>query len=219
MKKEYNTFLKYLKESKEKTVLFVLDLLEKNKASLKDVYFNFLIPAMKEIRWDKENNKITKFEENLIESRLKTAIECTYSFVIKQKAKTLNKKVLIIVPTGEEEQVGALIASNIFELVGFKTTYIDSSINDKEILLSIKNYKPDYLTFGLKNFYNAFKTQKLINEILEKYKNIKIIVGGPVFKQQQVQNALTHHYFIKDYTEIYEIAKEVQNETSIENSN
>ena len=219
MKKEYDVFFDDLKKSKKASVLFILNLLEEKKVALKDVYFNFLIPAMKQIRLEAESNKLIKWEQNLIESRLKSVIECTYPHIVKQKGKELNKKVLIVVPDKEEEQVGALIASNLFELVGFTTHYIDSHLKEKEILLSIEAHKPDYLTIGLKNFYNAFETQTLIEQILEKYKNIKIIVGGPVFKNDQVQHALTHHYFVKDYKEIFEIAKEAQHETSTKNSN
>ena len=63
------------------------------------------------------------------------------------------------------------------------------------------------------------KHKKLIDEILEKNSKLKIIVGGPVFKGQEVQLALKHNYFVKDYTEIFEIAKEALDETSTKNSN
>ena len=218
MKKEYNIFLKNLKESREKSVLFILNLIKENKASLKDIYFELLIPAMKELRLEQEKNKAKNWENALIASRLKTAIECTYPYILKQKEKPINKKVLVVTSTGEEEQVGALIASHIFLLAGFETVYIDSSISQDEILLALSKYKPDYLTFGLKNFYNTFETRNTIDNVLKKYNDIKILVGGPVFKKEDVQNSLTYHYFIKYYTEIFDIAKEVKNETSIKDS-
>ena len=219
MGKEYDTFLQHLKHSKKESVLFIINLIEKKNMTLKDVYFNFLIPAMKQIRIANENNEIAKWEENLIESRLKSAIEYTYGYIVKEKVKPINKKVLILLPVGEEEQVGALIASNIFELAGFETTYIDSNMSEHEMFFALEKIKPDYLTIGLKNYYNAFETQKFINEIIEKYSQIKIIVGGPVFNKMPVLDALKHDYFVKNYTEIFEIAKEVVNETSLKNSN
>jgi MerR family transcriptional regulator, light-induced transcriptional regulator len=219
MKKEYDAFLKHIKESKENSVLFILQLLNEDKLLVKDIYFNFLIPAMKQIRHDQEDGRTLKWKAVLVENRLKTVIECTYPYIIKQKSKAIDKKALIVTIAGEQEQVGALIASNIFELAGFETKYIDSNIDKKEMLLAIQDVKPDYLTIGLKNFYNAFETQKLIDEILEKNSKLKIIVGGPVFKGQEVQLALKHNYFVKDYTEIFEIAKEALDETSTKNSN
>lgn len=215
MKREYNKFLKLLKQNKEEAVLFVLELLETKNINVKDVYFNILIPAMKQLRKDEE---ITIWEKALLESRLKTVIECTYPFIIKNKQKDLNKKVLIVIPEGEEEHVGALVSSNLFEFAGFEVVYIDSAINTNDVLIALNKYKPHYLTIGLKKFYNAFETQELIAKVIKEHKDITVVVGGPVFNLEQVKNSLTHHYFVKDYNEIFEIAKEVQNEASTKNS-
>ena len=218
MEKNKKDFLSVIKEgSQEKAAVFITDFLQNKDAG--ELYKNILIPSMKSVRIDYEKGLTSEWENNLINEILKTVIELTYPYILKQKSNSLNKKVLVASPYGEEEQVGALIAKNISTLVGFDTFYLGANLKEKEILKAIEFFKPDYYMLGLKNFYNTFETRELLNKVVKLMPNIKIIVGGPVLKKESVQKLLKFDYFVRDYSEIYQIAKEVQGETSAKNSN
>jgi len=212
----YFSFLSLImEEKKEDATSFSLNLLEKKTVSVKDFYIQFIIPSMKHIRIEKELGKIKNWQERKKEGILKTIIECTYSYIVKEKSNNLNKKVLIASPEGEYEQVGAMIANNIFVLLGFEVHYLGANLEENEILEAIKSVKPDYYTIGLKNYYNAFETKRLIESIKELMPKIKIIVGGPVFKKEDVQHSLYYDFFVRSYEELFELAKEIKNEISV----
>lgn len=210
MKKEYEDLMNSIKTSKEQAVMCTLKLLDEKKLEVKDLFFYFLIPIMKELRKENEMGKTGALQNAIIENRLKSAIECTYPYIVKQKAEPLGKKALIVLPKGEEEQVGALIASNMFELAGFETEYVDVGMAQKQIFELVQMKKPHYLVFGLKNYYSAFETKRTIERIRQKYKRMKIVVGGPVFKSREIQSLIEHHYFVKDYSEVFALAMEVK---------
>jgi 5-methyltetrahydrofolate--homocysteine methyltransferase len=217
--KNYVSFLKLMEQNKtEESVLFIVQLLKEKQNTVKEVYVNFLIPAMKYTRIKKEEGNITAWQERMYEDVLKTVMEQTFLSLLEQKAKLNGKKVLIASPDGEFEQLGALVAKYIFMLNGFTVVYLGAGLQKKEILDAIEHFKPDYYTIGLKNYYNAFETKKMLNEVAKKHPNIKIVVGGPVFKKEEVQHSLKYDYFVRDYTEIFAISKEEADEARTKDS-
>lgn len=205
---KYSLFIKKLK-SKEESFEFLFDLI-KEKQSIKDIHFDFFIPAMKDLtRW-RDSNDISKWEEKLKVSNLKALVEYSYYYILNQKHGTVNKKVLIALPEGEYDEIGALIANNIFKLSGFNTIYAGFDLKNSEIMQLLDKFEPGYFTIGLRNYYNSIETYNLFNDIKSKYKSIKLIVGGPVFNKKSVENKIKYDYFIRNYDEIFNIAKEVK---------
>lgn len=215
----YQAFLKILeKEDKEKAVLFIMDLLNKEEISLPRLYLELLTPAMHEIQCIDKSDKICIWKEHLRSAIISTIIGSTYPYVLKQKEKNNGKKIVIACPDEEYHEIGALIANQLFTLVGFDCYYIGANTPIEQILSAVEAVKADFLAISVTNYYNTIITKELLDQARATYPDLKIIVGGQAFLKSDVHQALFHHYHLDDYEDIKRLAKEVAYETGTANS-
>jgi len=205
-KKIIQTLMKHLFNfDQNKAIELVQNQLTPSKQSVLEVYEALLIPAMKKVQ-EEQNQAL--WQEHLRTTMLQTMVECTLPFVLQAKQKPNGKVVVIASPEGEYGEVGALIAKNFFLLAGFETHFVGPNNPVAEILDAVEHLKADFLTIGLTNYFNLISSRELVDEAVARFPNIRIIIGGPVFRKSDAIASVKHHHFVRKYDEILRLAEE-----------
>lgn len=204
-------FLHYLdKEDKDEAVGFIINLLEKNELSLEDLYLHLLTPSLTTFVCENEDHEICIWKEHTRTSIVRTILEATYPYVIKRKklVEKRNKKVVVVCPSEEYHEIGAIIVSLMFALQGYDSLYIGANTPKSDILSAVKALNPDYIAFSVTNYYNLVITKKITEEIKSAYPQVKIIVGGQAFLQAGALNQVHYDYYLNQIENIAEIERE-----------
>lgn len=210
-KNSYNTFLKLVdNEDKDQALSFILDLLN-NGESVVSVYQNYLIPVLALYECPVEDQEICIWKEHARTSIIRTILEASYQYIIKTKEKAINKSIITLCPQEEYHEIGAIIVNHYFSLLGFESKYIGANTPNETILSAIKVLKPDYIAISVSNYYNIVVTKRLTNEIRNQYPDVKIIVGGQVFRHPESLNQIEYDYILNDFEEIMAFRNEVVN--------
>lgn len=205
----YDTFSKLIdEEDKDKALLFILNLLDQGE-SIVDVYQHYLIPVLALYECPVEDEEICIWKEHARTSIIRTILEATYPYIIKAKKKNLNSSVMTLCPQEEFHEIGAIIVSHYFALLGFNAKYIGANTPNETILSAIKVLKPDYIAISVTNYYNLIVTKRLTSEIKRLYPKLKIIVGGQVFKRPDALKQIEYDYVMHDFNDISAFRNEV----------
>lgn len=203
MKKNlYREFINKLNhELKDDCVLLIMNLLE-NGTNLKEIYDDYLIPSLADYTCDSEVQEICIWKEHTRTSIIRTILESTYPFLIKEKKAPINKSIVIACPQHEYHEIGAIIATNFFILEGFDAKYIGANTPSDEIFSAVKILKPDYLALSITNYYNLVATKKLTERLKDSFPQIKIIIGGQAAHNEQTLGQIDFDFVIQTYEDI-----------------
>jgi len=206
---KYEIFLDLLeKENKGKALLFILDLLKKD-VDIVSVYEEYLIPSLSDFKCLLVDEEICIWKEHTRTSIIRTILEASYPYIIEQKRKTNNKKVIVLCPQEEYHEIGAIIANNYFYLLGFESSYIGANTPSEDILSAIKILKPDYIALSVSNYYNLVVTRKLTKKIKDSYPNLSIILGGQAFTKSKSLEQVTYDFNLNSYQDLVAFTNEV----------
>ncbi len=183
----YERVLDFLKnEDKENALNLCMKSLENNEIGVVELYETILTPALNNIIDENEGD-----EENLIWKEhvrsgiVRTIIECTYPYVLRERNKTgnyNNKSVIVMCPQFEDHELGARMVSDFFTIAGYKTTFIGANTPETTILKAIETIRPAYVCISVTNHFNLVATKKTIEKIKNTLDfNIKFILGGNAF--------------------------------------
>jgi methanogenic corrinoid protein MtbC1 len=200
-----NNYLEFIykldNELKDECLMFIINLLEKG-ASIKEVYDDFIIPALAEYECNSTVEEICIWKEHARTSIIRTILESTYPYLIKQKQVKINKTVLVACPQLEYHEIGAIIAANYFILEGFDAKYIGANTPSEQIISAVKILKPDFVALSITNYYNVVATKKLTEKLKEQFPEAKIIIGGQAAKNEATLQQLQYDYLIQSHEEI-----------------
>ena len=91
--KNYQEFIDLLdKEDKDRCLTYIIELFE-GGASIKDVYENYIIPSLAEYNCDSDIEEICIWKEHARTSIIRTILESTYPYLIKQKKQSARKQI------------------------------------------------------------------------------------------------------------------------------
>jgi methanogenic corrinoid protein MtbC1 len=211
MNKEiYKKFLNFIElEDKDNALILILDLL-KNGTKVKDVYEYLIIPALKDYECLNKNEIFCVWKEHTRTSIIRTILESTYEFIIKERDTQVNKSIVVFCPQEEYHEIGAIIAANYFSLLGFKAQYIGANTPKFDVISAIKVINPDYVAISVTNYFNIVVTKRVVEEIKTNFPNLKIIVGGQAFKNEDVLKQVDFDYHLDTYTDILKFREEVE---------
>jgi methanogenic corrinoid protein MtbC1 len=202
MMKNYQSFIDLLdKEDKDNCLIFINKLFE-NGASVKDVYEEYLIPALADYNCNSDNEEICIWKEHARTSIIRTILESTYIHLINQKKPSIKKSILVACPQLEYHEIGAIIATNFFILEGFDAKYIGANTPSEQILSAVSILKPDFLALSITNYYNVVAVKKLTEMLKSLNPDLKIILGGQATKNPRTLEQLEYDLIIKDYNDI-----------------
>lgn len=209
MNEIYNEFIQYLtKQDKENCVKYILKCLDEKKVTIVELYEDILTKSLNSIGCEIDNEKVCIWKEHVRSSIIRTIIENCYKYVLLEVQNKINKKVFVMCPDGETHELGARIVADYFTMKGLDTVYVGSSTPKAEFIDVINYIKPDYIALSVTNYFNLVEAKKVINEIRNKDKKVKIIVGGNAFKNRDNINEFKADYLLNSYKDIDNILKE-----------
>ena len=188
----YDEFLTYLeKENRQQCVDFALSRLSNSELDLVTLYDEILAPSMRERFCSGKHREICVWEEHVRSSIVRTVIECSYPYVIKERDERYHStpagKVIVFCPTDEYHEIGARMVADFFTLCGFDAVFVGANTPQAEIIGAIRYVKPKYAAISVTNYYNLVAARKTVQKISEVREtsgaDFKIIVGGQAFER------------------------------------
>jgi len=196
-------------ENKEKALEYVLGLLNEKKLTLEELYLDLLAPSLTLFSCPVQSKEICIWKEHTRTSIVRTILECTFPYVTNRRKEIVKKakKVMVVCPTEEYHEIGAIIVNNFFLLAGFDSQYIGANTPKHDIIMAVKALQPDYVALSVTNYYNIVITKQITEALKTQYPAVKIIVGGQAFLQQGALEQMTYDHYLKNVQEIDAIFK------------
>lgn len=213
MEKIYQSFINYLDgEDKDQAVKFALMLLETNQVTVEELYERILTPSLAHYSCPVQDKQICIWKEHVRTSIIRTILESTYAFIIKRKEmiQPLHKKVMVLCPTEEFHEIGAIMITHLFALQGFDAQYVGANTPKEDIVSAMRALQPDYIALSVTNYYNLVVTNRIVQGIRNANPQVKIIVGGQAFLHQGALDAVVHDYYFKGFDDIVCFGRELQ---------
>jgi len=188
----YDEFLTYLeKENRQQCVAFALSRLSNNELDVVTLYDEVLAPSVREHFCRVEHREICVWEEHVRSSIVRTVIECSYPYVIKERDERYRSgqagKVIVFCPAEEYHELGARMVADFLILCGFDAVFVGANTPQAEIIAAIGYVKPRYVGISVTNYYNlvaARRTVRKMGEVRESSgADFKIIIGGQAFER------------------------------------
>lgn len=203
MNTNYQKFLQLLDdENKDEAILFIHNLLDKGD-DIVDVYETILIPSLRDYHCDSKQEEICIWKEHTRTSIIRTILESTYPYLIKARKKDrIDKFIVIACPQEEYHEIGALVSTNYFYLMGYEAKYIGANTPSAEIESAVSILKPDYLALSITNYYNLIQTKKLIEKLKTINPELKIILGGQAAMKHADEANIQYDYILNGYKDI-----------------
>lgn len=212
MKQIYDRFEAILlQEDKTQAIQYASSLLEENTLTIPELYESILGPLLNQVESPNDDERI--WREHVRSGIIRSIIEVAYLKLVQIKQQStytpLNQQVLITCPAEEYHDIGARMAMDFFEMVGFKTHFTGANTPSRDIINAIRIIQPDYVAISVSNYYHLIKTKTLIETIKQEFPNVKILLGGSAFQSHQHQECMGCGKIIQSYQDIVQLAKEV----------
>ena len=190
MEKLYGELLLALKDhDKESALKISMEALKNKVVDISTLYGYILAPALNNVIDEFKDDDDLIWQEHVRSSIIMSIIENCYSYVIKERdilKKENQGKVIVLCPKYEDHIIGARMASDIFTITGYETTFIGANTPCKTVLKAIETIRPDIITISVTNFYNIIETKKTIDRINDTFDyGIKFILSGHAFKNSK----------------------------------
>lgn len=205
MNKKYRELIDLIhNEDRENSVKVAMTLLDNKEISIAELYESVLVTVLYEIDC-KEGDKECIWKEHIQSSIVRTILELTYPYILKEKKPTTKQKVLVVCPTEEYHELGAKMAHDFFLLEGYDSIFIGANTPLQVILDACQFTNPDYVAISVTNYFHIIQAKKLIQAIKEKNPNIKILAGGQAFNDPSALESVQADYHLTTYQSIKDL--------------
>lgn len=213
MKTIYDKFMTYLiDENKEGATQYIYQLLNEKSISIESLYLDILAPSLNSFECVEKDEEICIWKEHIRSSIIRTILDISYLFILEQRKtkKKINKKVVLLTPAFELHEIGAIMIAHLMLLEGFDASFVGANTPKGDILSAIRAYQPDYIALSVTNPYNLVITKQVTDEIRKFFPELKIILGGQAFSDQNALPQLSYDYIIQSLDDLKKFADEVR---------
>lgn len=190
--------------NKEKCSEIVKNLLDEG-ADLKEIYVELYQKSLYRIGklWDK--NEITIPEEHMATQIIEVLLSKYFPIVTIDS----NHKAVVTCIDKEFHEIGAKMVANIFELNGWKTFYLGSSVPLRELTKFINNTDPQIIALSWSLYLNLARFLEMIDTLTKLFPTKKIFVGGQALAENsdQILKKYNNVIHIKSVYELDEYLK------------
>lgn len=211
-KKIYETFMELLnKEERDQAISFALKQLETEKIDILTLYQELLVPALIHFQCDVSDEEICIWKEHFRTSIIRTILETCYTKIIEisKNVKKIDQKIVVMTPSFEYHEIGAIMVSHVLKLLGFDAYYIGANTPKGDIISAIRAYQPTYIALSVTNPYNVVITKQITEEVKRHFPEVKIILGGQAFEYDGADQNLNADYILHSFDDIKKFAEEV----------
>lgn len=156
----------------------VQQLLQEN-VKVEEIYESVFKNALYEVGRLWEFNKITVADEHLATSVVEALMNELYAQLIADKR--LGKKIVIACTENELHQVGVKMVADIFEMNGWDTFFLGSSVPTSELIRYIHQVQPDMVALSVSIYFHIPVLEKMITGIRNEFPEMFILAGGQAF--------------------------------------
>ena len=190
-----------LQGDKDKCAQIVEDLIAQ-KVEIKDIYVDLFQRSMYHVGKMWEQGQLSIADEHIGSEITKSLMnKYTSKFMADKK---VNKTVLISCIDKEFHEIGARMASDVFELNGWRTYFLGACTPTREILKFIEIKKPDVVGLSFNFYMNVLRLFEVIDHIKKSYPAQQIIVGGQGVNREK-ENLLSKYPEIKHFSTVKEL--------------
>lgn len=205
---EFNRIIE--SEDREKSLIYIREILENRKLSVIEVYEQILTPSLNDME-STGDEQVDIWKEHIRTSIIRTIIENSYSFVIRERDEKYGvrsgKKIAVICPIDEFHELGARMITDYFVMLGYDAIYVGSNTPKEVFISGLKSQKLDYIAISISNPYHLISARKTISRIREEDKEVKIIVGGNAIKKLgEKEETLKADYYLTTFNDIISLA-------------
>ena len=173
-------------ENKDEALLFALGLLESGEKNVIDLYQDILAPSLNQMECKLDDHNICIWKEHVRTAIIRTIVECSYPYVIKQRKQMTTSPAqvaVVLCPPQEYHDVGARMAADFFTLCGYQVIFVGSDTPYQDFYQAIYTIEPDVVAISVSNFFNLVATKRIISELKKACsKELYIVVGGSAFQ-------------------------------------
>lgn len=215
MESLYNEFLTSLrKHDKESSMKICMEALENKTINIVSLYEEILAKGLNSVIDEFEDEDMLIWQEHVRSSIILSIIENCYGYILEERDRLRLKnkdKIIVLCPKYEDHIIGARMASDIFTIAGYETTFIGADTPCRAILKAIETIKPDIISISVTNFYNIIETKKTIDIIREHFNyGIKFILGGDAFKRNKdMYKEIGGDIYLENLQDIFSFKEEV----------
>lgn len=163
---------------KASCVSLIHDALANGSLSVPALYEDVLKRALGNLTDVEADPKHKIWREHIQTSIVRTLIEMSFPYVLKQRTDQKLGKAAVVCPDGEEHELGARMVSDYLSLLGYETFFVGKSTPKSEFIDMIRSLDLDLVALSVTNHYNFSQTLKTLEMIRSAYPKLKIVAGG-----------------------------------------
>ncbi len=178
----HRTFLKRLLDKDRFGARKHIHSLREEGYEIADIYTDVMTPAMVEIGWLWQTNRITSADEHLASAITQYVMTTLYPDIFGTEKN--GYKVLAAAIGNELHEIGLRMIVDIFEYEGYQTQYLGGNLPGDAMVEQTKNFAPDLILLSVTMGSHLDALRDAIKKIRsdEQLENVKIMVGGNAFR-------------------------------------
>jgi methanogenic corrinoid protein MtbC1 len=150
---------------------------------LEELYTRVLTPFLEWLgaRW--QAGEAAVWEEHLLTSAVRTAIDALYPRVLAEKAlvEPVPVTVAFFCPPEETHDLGLRMLVDRFDLRGFHTVYVGALTPFEQMVECAREMKADVVCLSASTHFQRTVLRQGVNRLREDLPGVRIVVGGPAF--------------------------------------
>ncbi len=150
---------------------------------LDELYSGALVPFLEWLgdRWQAREAAV--WEEHLLTSAVRTAIDALYPRVLaaKSKVEPLPLTVALFCPPEETHDVGLRMLADRFDLRGFRTVYVGAMTPFEQMVMCARETGADVVCLSASTHFQRTVLHHGVNLLRSALPGVRIVVGGPAF--------------------------------------
>lgn len=178
-KYDLTEFQNYLISGDYEKCLDIVREIIKNEGEIRFLYDEILKKSLFGVGEMWEQSKITIATEHMASAIVETILSEVYFKVVTKDKK--NKKVVISCTENEFHQIGIKMVSDVFEMNGWKVTFLGSNTSTATIIETVQNEHPDILAISLSVPFNLPVLDNMLSKIRTTFPDLYLLIGGQAF--------------------------------------
>lgn len=175
----HNYFNALIEMNKNEAVKMILDSVERDEITVKDLYLNVFTNVLYEIGRYWAMRKITIGQEHYATAVTVYTMSLLYDKIFNNEKKA--HKMMGICVGDELHEVGIRMVCDIFEMSKWDTYYLGGNVPSESVLSELRNINPEIIAISVTLASKVPACIELIRLIKKEYSNVKVVVGGRPF--------------------------------------
>jgi methanogenic corrinoid protein MtbC1 len=173
---ESSEFLTLLLQGERRKCSTLMQGLLKHGVSVPELYEGYFKPSLYEVGLLWERNRISVAVEHMATAITEGLMNELFPRIVSPD----RKERLVIMGTvqGELHQVGAKMASDLFEMHGWDAVYLGADTPTGELIRMLREQQPDLLGLSLSVYFHLDNLVQAVESIRAEFPVLPILVGG-----------------------------------------